>query len=146
MPLKQHPIASYYIICFNITKNRYSGVSNKRISCLFVPIISFLHVRIYPLIHFHENPYLIWTFTFIGKCKRKAGSFSKCFMPQNVKFKSKSSRYNVHNRAVGRSENSGVPVLFVGHNLPPPLVEIGLRWLPKLGVDMSSRPHAHRRA
>ena len=23
-------------------------------------------------------------------------------------------------RAVGRSENSGVPVLFGGHNLPPP--------------------------
>ena len=28
-------------------------------------------------------------------------------------------------RAVGRSENPGVPVLFGGHNLPP-LVEIGL--------------------
>ena len=28
----------------------------------------------------------------------------------------------------------------------PPLVEIGLRWLPKLGVDTSPRPHAHRRA
>ena len=25
---------------------------------------------------------------------------------------------------------------------PPPLVEIGLRWLPKLGVDTSPRPHA----
>ena len=25
-------------------------------------------------------------------------------------------------------------------------VEIGLRWLQKLGVDMSPRPHAHRRA
>ena len=32
-----------------------------------------------------------------------------------------------------------------GHNLPP-LVDIGLRWLPKLGVDMSPRPHIHRRA
>ena len=47
-------------------------------------------------------------------------------------------------RAVARSENPGVPVLFDGHNLPP-MVEIGLRWLPKLGVDMSTRPHAHRR-
>ena len=34
----------------------------------------------------------------------------------------------------------------VGITFPPPLVEIGLRWLPKLGVDTSSRPHAHRRA
>ena len=33
-------------------------------------------------------------------------------------------------RAVGRSENSGLPVLFGGHNLPP-LVEIGLTDLPK---------------
>ena len=43
---------------------------------------------------------------------------------------------------------AGVPVAFktlCGHNLPP-LVEIGLRWLPKLGVDASPRPHAHRRA
>ena len=30
-----------------------------------------------------------------------------------------------HSRAVGRSENPGVPILFGGHNLPP-LVEIGL--------------------
>ena len=36
------------------------------------------------------------------------------------------------NRAIGRSENLGVPVLFVGHNLPP-LVEIGLTDLPKSG-------------
>ena len=35
-------------------------------------------------------------------------------------------------RAVGRSENLGVPVLFGGHNLPP-LVEIGLTDLPKSG-------------
>ena len=33
-------------------------------------------------------------------------------------------------RAVGRSENPGVPVLFGGHNLTP-LVEIGLTDLPK---------------
>ena len=35
-------------------------------------------------------------------------------------------------RAVGRSENPEVPVLFGGHNLPP-LVEIGLTDLPKSG-------------
>ena len=35
-------------------------------------------------------------------------------------------------RAVGRSENPGVPVIFGGHNLPP-LVEIGLLDLPKSG-------------
>ena len=33
-------------------------------------------------------------------------------------------------RAVGKSENPGVPLLFAGHNLPP-LVEIGLTDLPK---------------
>ena len=33
-------------------------------------------------------------------------------------------------RAIGRSENLGVPVLFGGHNLPT-LVEIGLTYLPK---------------
>ena len=38
-------------------------------------------------------------------------------------------------RAVGGSENSGVPVLFGGHNLPP-LVEIGLTDLPKFGGAM----------
>ena len=41
-----------------------------------------------------------------------------------------------HSRAVGRSENPGVPVLFGGHNLPP-LVEIGLTDLPKSGVAMA---------
>ena len=35
--------------------------------------------------------------------------------------------------------------VYGGHNLSP-LVGIGLRWLPKLGVDMSPRPHVHRRA
>ena len=41
-------------------------------------------------------------------------------------------------RAVGRSENPGVPVLFGGHNLPPlPLVEIGLTDLPKSGGAMA---------
>ena len=39
---------------------------------------------------------------------------------------------SVFSRAVGRSENPGVPVLFGGHNLPP-LVEIGLTDLPKNG-------------
>ena len=39
-----------------------------------------------------------------------------------------------HHRAIGRSENPGVPVLFCGHNLPP-LVEIGLTDLPKVPGD-----------
>ena len=39
-------------------------------------------------------------------------------------------------RAVGRSENPGVPVLFVGHNLPP-LVEIGLTELLESGGAMA---------
>ena len=39
-------------------------------------------------------------------------------------------------RAVGRSENSGVPVLFGRHNLPP-LVEIGLTDRPKIGGAMA---------
>ena len=39
-------------------------------------------------------------------------------------------------RAVGRSENPGVPVLFSGHKLPP-LVEIGLTDLPKFGGAMA---------
>ena len=34
-----------------------------------------------------------------------------------------------YSRAVGESENLGVPVLFGGHNLPP-LVKIGLTDLP----------------
>ena len=49
--------------------------------------------------------------------------------------------------------NSGAPVAFktwCGHQyrvgiICPPLVEIGLRWLPKLGVDTSPRPHVHMR-
>ena len=41
-------------------------------------------------------------------------------------------------RAVGRSENAGVPVLFGGHNLTPtPLVDIGLTDLPKSGGAMA---------
>ena len=40
-------------------------------------------------------------------------------------------------RAVGRSENLGVPVLYGGHNLLP-LVEIGLIDLPKSGGAMAS--------
>ena len=38
-------------------------------------------------------------------------------------------------RAVGRSENPGVPVLFGGHNLHP-FVDIGLTDLPKYGGAM----------
>ena len=41
-------------------------------------------------------------------------------------------------RAVGRSENPGVPVLFGGHNLPP-LVEIGSTNLPTSGGAMATR-------
>ena len=47
------------------------------------------------------------------------------------------SPLNSANRAVGRSENSGVPVLFGRHNLPP-LVEIGLTDLPKSGGAMAT--------
>ena len=39
-------------------------------------------------------------------------------------------------RAVGRTENLGVPVLFCGHN-PSALVEIGLNDLPKSGDAMA---------
>ena len=39
-------------------------------------------------------------------------------------------------RAVGRSENPGMPVLFGGHNLFP-LVEIGSTDLPKTGSAMA---------
>ena len=42
-------------------------------------------------------------------------------------------------RAVGRSENPGVPVLFGGHNLPA-LVEIGLTDLPKYGGGTPGTP------
>ena len=42
----------------------------------------------------------------------------------------------VRGRAVGRSENPGVPVLFGGHNLLP-LVEIGLTDMPKSGGAMA---------
>ena len=42
----------------------------------------------------------------------------------------------VDSRAVGRSENSGVPVLFGRHNLPP-LVEIGLTDRSKIGGAMA---------
>ena len=44
--------------------------------------------------------------------------------------------YVVHIRAVARSENLEVPVLFDGHNLSP-LVEIGLTDLPKSGCTMA---------
>ena len=42
----------------------------------------------------------------------------------------------VNSRDVGRSENTGVPVLLGGHNLPP-LVETGLTDLPKSGGAMA---------
>ena len=43
-------------------------------------------------------------------------------------------------RAVGRFENPGVPVLFGGHNLPPP-VEIRLTDLPKSEGDDTPASH-----
>ena len=46
------------------------------------------------------------------------------------------SQTTLTRRAVGRSENPGVLVLFGGHNLPP-LVEIGLNDLPKSGGAMA---------
>jgi hypothetical protein len=46
----------------------------------------------------------------------------------------------IHSRAVARSENPGVPVLFGGHNLSP-LVEIGLIDLPKAGCAMAHLAH-----
>ena len=42
----------------------------------------------------------------------------------------------LYSRAVGRSENPGVPVLFGGHNLPH-FVERGLTNLPKSGGAMA---------
>ena len=51
-------------------------------------------------------------------------------------------------RAVGRSENPGVPVLFGGNNLPP-LVEIGLTDLPKSeggGMALPAPPRDDRPA
>jgi hypothetical protein len=47
----------------------------------------------------------------------------------------------LHSRAVGRSENPGVPLLFGGHNLSP-LVEIGLPERPKSGGAMVPPPPA----
>ena len=48
------------------------------------------------------------------------------------------------------SELTGVPVALTtidgDISIGAPLVEIGLRWLPKLGMDTSPCPHAHRRA
>ena len=47
-------------------------------------------------------------------------------------------------RAVGRSENPGVPVLFDGHNLSP-LVEIGLTDLPRSwGNPRDNTPEVYR--
>ena len=51
-------------------------------------------------------------------------------------FSLQSLRWGPQYRAVGRSENPGVPVLFGGPNLPP-LVEIRLTNLPKSGGAMA---------
>ena len=63
-------------------------------------------------------------------------------------------KYSYMNPNASINAVSGAPVVFkswCGHQyrvgiISPPPVEIGLGWLPKLGVDMSPRPHAHRRA
>ena len=48
-------------------------------------------------------------------------------------------------RRAGGFQNLVGTSVYGGHNLP--LLEgIGLRWLSKLGVDKSPRPHAHKRA
>ena len=47
-------------------------------------------------------------------------------------------------RDVGRFENLGVPVLFGGHNLPPPMFEIGLTDLPKSRGAMDGTPRDDR--
>ena len=56
---------------------------------------------------------------------------------KEVKSKVFTVKQYVVSRAVGRSENPGVPVLFGGHNLPP-LIEIGLTDLTKSGGDMAT--------
>ena len=54
----------------------------------------------------------------------------KNMYPKTALKKSKNSFNRFDCRAVGRSENPGVPVLFGGHNLPL-LVEIRVTDLPK---------------
>ena len=61
------------------------------------------------------------------------------------KLKVLSTRSLVTIRAVGGSENPGVPVLFGRHNLPP-LVEIGLTDLPKSGGSKVPRHPQGRQA
>ena len=57
-------------------------------------------------------------------------------MYSSINLDSRVGGFPLHIRAVRRSENPGVPVLFGGHNLTP-LVEIGLTDLPKSGGDMA---------
>ena len=65
---------------------------------------------------------------------------SSCFYYKNVyttyHYDDVNQYLLLHIRAVGRSENAGVPVLFGGHNLPL-LVEIGLTDLPQSGGSMA---------
>ena len=83
-----------------------------------------------------------------GCCKR-GGCVFFC---QTVNFKSSRGADYAHHSTT--SPPPGAPMAFktwcghkyIGWAWSAPLVEIGLRWLPKLGVDMSPRPHAHRRA
>ena len=68
-----------------------------------------------------------------GRSEKSWGSHCNTRFFERTCFVSKHGRiwgYTCNPRAVGRSENPGVPVLFGGHHLPP-LVEIGLTDLPK---------------
>ena len=48
-------------------------------------------------------------------------------------------------RAVGRSENSGLPILFGGHNLPP-LIEIELKYLGLDSLTIDYAPDLFKRS
>ena len=75
---------------------------------------------------------------FLGLTKVKLASFSLHKMvPDTRRWLEldghKHGRTDPRTRAVGRSENTGVPVLFGGHYLPP-LVEVELTDTPEYGV------------
>ena len=82
-------------------------------------------MNIYLMLHFRNTPFFLRCF--IDSCK----SFSLHIEQILTQF----LFHHVY-RAVVRSENPGVPVLFDGHNLPT-LVEIGLTDLPKSGGAMT---------
>ena len=67
---------------------------------------------------------------FVGPLQKGA---KKCLEPYVFDF------FSLHDRAIGRCENLGVPGLFGGHNLPL-LVAIGLTDLQKAGGARDNRP------